>query len=261
MMLEVTGRRLARRCLEAAADNHNPLLVTTLADYLPERPIGWPCWPEIAAISALISLPALKSPDATAEAFTALLYQQIEKQSIDGQRCGEVMGFFRGFCRAFFHPVNAGTSPSAKSRRSNQNPVSNAKDNYGDAQRPNPTPQELQENAAGLLNFNDLLGMLLDWCSKDNPGEICDHTSATWDADELVPLLVRLIEAMERDERLNPEMLLGGFCSDHCVLRRKRLSYAAGLDLETVDILMTNLSSLRRFYRSDPLALSSAEHT
>jgi len=103
--------------------------------------------------------------------------------------------------------------------------------------------------------------MLLDWCSTDDPDPHPDPPPPTWTADELVPLLVRLIEAMDREERQAPQLLLGSFSSDRCVLRRKRLSYAAGLDLETVDVLMTILSSLSRFLRSDPLAFASAEQT
>jgi len=140
---------------------------------------------------------------------------------------------------------------------SDSSPADLVKQRAPERKRPDPAPQALESAAPGLLNFNDLLVMLLEWCSSENPDVGCAPPSSTGKPDELIPILVRLIEAMDAEERLDPELLLGGFSSDRCVLRRKRLSYAADQDLETVDVLMTLLSRLHRFYRIDPLALSS----
>lgn len=261
MMLEVTGERLARRCLDASSGDEQTLWGATLADFLPEQPIGWPCWAEIEAISDSIPVSILTSPGATAEKFTAMLYRRIEQRSLDAKRCGEVVCFFRGFCRAFFHRPAGASTLAEQSTDSGSGPAALVKQSAAASERPDPPPHDLPSPESGLLNFNDLLAMLLDWCSTDDPDPHPDPPPPTWTADELVPLLVRLIEAMDKEERLAPELLLGSFSSDRCVLRRKRLSYAAGLDLETVDVLMTILSSLSRFHRSDPLAFAGAEQT
>ncbi|MEB3321142.1 MAG: hypothetical protein VKI63_09420 [Cyanobium sp.] len=182
-------------------------------------------------------------PGCSPESFTDKLYLLIERLGLDDQRCGEVLGFFRGFCRAFFRRPAPITEESGSDRQSTA-----------------ASAQDLEAETPGLLNFNDLLAVLLDWCCPDQTVADLDPPLTTWNPNELIPELTRLIEAMDQDERLAPELLLGGFSSDRCVLRRKRLSYAAGLDLETVDVLMTMLSSLRRLYRNAPPAFISAGH-
>ena len=230
MMLEVIGERLACRFLESFAADGQRLWGATLADFLPERSINWPCWPEIESISNSIPVSTLTAPDASPESFTALLYRRIEQMALDDESCGEVLTFFRGYCRAFF---DRRVAPAIRS---------SAMALKGYEQSSDAPEDPIRE----LMNFNDLLGILLE-CNNPGPADVCCSPSADlWELDNLIPDLVKLIEAMDVEERIQPELLLGRFCSDRCVLRRKRLSYAVGLDLRTVEVLMIILSDLRR---------------
>jgi hypothetical protein len=254
MMLEVTGERLARRCLESSSADEQCHWGVTLADFLPERPIGWPCWPDIESISDSIPLSTLTAANATPEAFTALLYRRIEKQALDDQRCGQVLGFFRGFCRAFFQrPPASDSQPSGSGDQAPGEPACDTPARSLAPEPPGPPTDALEEPTPGLLNFNDLLGVLLECNSLGTPDRCSSQAADLWEPDKLIAVLVQLLEAMQVEERLQPELLLGRFCSDRCVLRRKRLSYAVGLDLETTEALVVILSGLRRMYRGAPL--------
>ncbi len=259
-MIHDVGEQLAEKLLHT--DLSPPEIVgARLSDLLQLDSAGVGSWSSVVQqLCADIPLYCLKYSLLSNQDFSDLIYQRLGQQQIDSETQADVLVFFRGFCKVFFHQghhESVNTSAALE-------PVI-CKPQLQDVTQPNPEAAELariiatrshlweqvglQKAAAIPVNFNDLLAILQESYAQGELHRAVEQEEQDGDTDFMYAAFVMVIECMTPEERLNPALLLDHYDLSHRYRRRARIAARAEISLSMVDHCLAALAEFRRNYQ------------
>jgi hypothetical protein len=259
-MLNKAGRNLAQRVLQSTLSNHE-IITKRLVDILsPGTTRGMEWQSVIEQVCAQIPVYCLQYSPITHEDFTAVIYELLNRMQIDIDYHGDVLEFFRGFCCEFFDPgsygewrENAGGLPEMGRPRLAE--FDHAQQEAAELARILATRSSLwehlneQQSANIPVNFNDLLVILQDSYLRGELHRAIEREEQAGDPGFMYKALVKVIECMTPEERLEPTLLLEHYDSVRRYRRRARIATSAELSLSLVDHCLAALAEFRRNYQ------------
>ena len=259
-MLQDTGQRLARYVLQANLSN-NEILTKRLSDYLPASlGLDEPGLDAVRLVCAEIPVYCLQYSPISHDDFTAAIYHLLDKLPIPFEDHGEVLSFFRSFCKEFFMPGPHGEWSDAPHPRPVMGRPRQTEEDHSQAEAAELSrilatrarlweQVDLQQAAEIPVNFNDLLAILQDAYSRGELQRVVEKEEPGGDADYLYTAFMKVIGAMTGEERLDPTLLLEHYDSVRRYRRRARIAAQAQISLSLVDHCLAALAEFRRNYQ------------
>ena len=263
-MHEETGRRLAIYLAQANVSSVE-ILTKRLSDYLPTALLrGGDRAETIVRVCAEIPVYCLQSSPISHEDFTAAIYRLLDRLNIHISRHGDVLNFFRSFCQEFFLsgsrrvmevPPSSVPSPRLVTGGRLQDSPEQSQIEAAELSRILATRSHLlehvrQQQAAEIpVNFNDLLAILQESHGRGELQRAVEQEDANTDTAVLYATLVKVIEGMTAEERLDPALLLDHYDAARRYRRRAGIAARAELSLSLVDHCLAALAEFRRNYQ------------